>query len=389
MHRSIQPSSDWDPFAAAGGVDPRDVYDDMRERCPVAYSDALQWSVFRHDDVMRILADHETFSNQVSRFLSVPNGMDPPEHTVYRGVIVPYFSKERVQAFEPVGRAIVVEHVDRVTARGQIDLISDFALDVSVRMHCAFLGWPEHLHQRLAEWTLRSRDAARFRDQSALAAVSHEFRALVDEMLHERRASHASPEDDVTRLLMSETVFSRPLDDEEITSILRNWTVGEIGTMSAAIGIVVHFLAEHPDLQEHLRAEPSLLSPAIDETLRLHGPLVTNRRIATRRVEIGGRTIEAGERLSLNWVAANRDERAFENATTFALDRDPSRNLLYGAGIHVCPGAPLARLELRLVLEELLQRTSGIELDPAGQPVMASYPASGFATLPVRMMASC
>ncbi len=385
MHHPVTTEPDWEPFIEREVEDQRAVYDDMRERCPVAYSGALQWSIFRHDDVMRVITDHETFSNNVSRHLSIPNGMDPPEHKRYRAVIVPYFSPERMRAFEPLCRETVVKLTSRVLERGRFDLISDYALEVAVRIHCAFLGWPQRLHADLAEWTVRSRDAARARDQEALAQVAPEFQELVAEMLRQRRAANAGPDEDATASLMHETVDGRPLGEREIASILRNWTVGEIGTMSASVGILVHYLAEHLDLQDQLRGELSLLPAAIDEILRIHGPLVTNRRVTTRTVELGGRTIEAGERLSINWVSANRDERAFDDPTAFSLDREPSRNLLYGAGIHVCPGAPLARMELRIIMEELLGRTTRIELDPAAFPVLAAYPASGYATLPVRV----
>lgn len=379
------PSPDWDPFAATATADQRDVYDDMRERCPVAYSERLHWSVFRHADVMRVITDHETYSNQVSRFLSVPNGMDPPEHTAYRKVIVPYFSEERLRAFEPICRQIVAERAANLLENDCVELISDFALDVAVHIHCAFLGWPPEENAMLADWTERSREATRANDQAALASIAREFQELVAGMIEQRRTADAPPDDDATASLMHETVFSRPLDTLEIASILRNWTVGEIGTMGASIGILVHYLAEHPELQDRLRAEPSLLPAAIDEILRIHGPLVTNRRVTTRPVEIGGRNIESGERLSVNWVAANRDVRVFDDPEAFSLDRDPSKNLLYGAGIHVCPGAPLARMELRLVMEKLLELTARIELDPDKPPVLASYPASGFETLPVRL----
>ena len=385
MLRSEKPAPDWDPFAIHETGDQRELYDGMRRRCPVAYSDRLQWSLFRHEDVLRVITDHETFSNNVSRYLTVPNGMDPPEHTVYRDVIERYFAEQRLQAFEPVCREIVIEKLREVFAAGQLELISAFALDVSVRIHCAFLGWPSSLHQALATWTERSREAARANDQAALAHIAREFQEMVGDMLAQRRESGAAPEHDVTAELMHETVFDRPLDEMEIASILRNWTVGEIGTMSASIGILVHYLAEHPELQDRLRAESGLLPLAIEELLRLHGPLVTNRRMTTREVEIGGRMIEAGERITVNWVAANRDEQVFDDPDTFSLERDPSKNLLWGAGIHVCPGAPLARLELRVVMEELLGRTTGIWLDPATSPVLAEYPASGFASLPVRI----
>lgn len=385
MLQNKKPATDWDPFANHGPDGQLDVYDDMRARCPVAHSDRLQWSIFRHDDVLRVITDHETFSNNVSRYLTVPNGMDPPEHTVYRQVIVRYFSEARIREFEPLCRAIIDELVAALPANEQIELMSAFALDVSVRIHCAFLGWPASLHTSLASWTGRSSEAARANDQIALAEIAEEFQRMIGNMLAHRRAVNAAPDYDSTAELMHETVFDRPLNEAEIASILRNWTVGEIGTMSASIGILVHFLAEHPAVQHQLRVDSSLLPAAIDEILRIHGPLVTNRRVATRTVELGDRTIQPGERVTVNWVAANRDEQAFENPTTFSLDRDPSKNLLWGAGIHVCPGAPLARMELRLIMETLLERTSSITLDPTAQPTPALYPASGFATLPVQM----
>jgi cytochrome P450 len=165
--------------------------------------------------------------------------------------------------------------------------------------------------------------------------------------------------------------------------MVRNWTVGELGTIAASVGILAHYLATHPDLQRRLREDPSLLPAAIDEILRIHAPLIANRRITTRPVEIAGRRLEAGARISLIWASANRDEAVFGDPDEFRLDRDPAQNLLYGAGIHVCPGAELARLELRVVMEELLARTGQVALVPDRPPVRATYPASGFAPLPL------
>jgi len=167
--------------------------------------------------------------------------------------------------------------------------------------------------------------------------------------------------------------------------VLRNWTVGEIGTISAALGILAHHLSEHPDLQQQLRTQPSLLPAAIEEILRIHGPLVANRRITTRAVEIGGRKIAAGERISLIWISADRDGRVFEDPETYRPHRDQTANLLYGAGIHVCPGAPLARMEMRVAVEELLARTAGIDFIREQPPTTAVYPGSGFATLFLRI----
>jgi cytochrome P450 len=173
------------------------------------------------------------------------------------------------------------------------------------------------------------------------------------------------------------------LSHEEIASILRNWTVGEVGSLAAATGILVHYLAEHTDLQSQLRDQPVVLPAAIDEILRIHGPLLTSRRITTRPVEIQGRRIGAGERITLHWTAANRDSRVFADPDNFRLDRDPRMNLLYGAGVHACPGAPLARLQMRTCLEELLEQTKEMQLVTERPPANAIYPASGLAVLPV------
>lgn len=377
--------SDWDPRSAETLHDQRAVYDQMREQCPVAYSDFLQWSLFRHEDVLRVINDHLTFSNAVSRHLSVPNGMDPPEHTPYRRIIEPYFSPERMAAFEPVCRELAVDLVCGALASGQLELMAELAVPFAAHAQCAFLGWPPSLYAPLIRWTHNNYHATLARDRQALAELARQFEGYIDELLDERLQAEAGPERDLTAALLHETIAGRPLSNEEIASLLRNWTVGEIGTLSAAIGSLVHFLAIHPQWQDRLRAEPALIPQAVEEILRIDGPLATNRRVTTCPVEIGGRQIAAGEQVTLHWIAANRDERAFEEPQTFQLDRDQANNLLWGAGIHVCPGAPLARLEMRVCLEELLQRSARIQLDQEKSPIRGVYPACGFATLPVQI----
>jgi len=383
MSDKVKP--DWDPRSEKFLRDQRMTYDRMRECCPVAYSEFLGWSLFRHEDVTRVLQEHETFSNSVSKHRSVPNGMDPPEHTAYRRIIEPYFAAERMNTFEPVCREIVSTLVRDTLESDEIELIADFAKPFAVRVQCAFLGWPETLHKPLTLWTIKNHEATLAQDRQALSELAREFEGFIDDVLETRLQSGAKPEDDVTTALMHERVEGRPFKREEIASILRNWTVGEIGTISAAVGILIHYLAGQAELQMQLRDEPSLLPAAIDEILRIHGPLVANRRITTRPVEIGGRAFKTGERISLNWISANRDGQVFEAPEVFRLDRDPSRNLLYGLGIHVCPGAPLARLELKVVMEELLRHTTTIELAPDKLPTNAAYPASGFSTLWLRI----
>lgn len=376
---------DWNPTSDTVLRDQRAAYDGMRERCPVAHSDFLGWSLFRHEDVVRVLNDPDTFSSVVSRHLSVPNGMDPPEHTAYRRIIEPYFRPDRMDAFSPQCRKIAVDLVQLLLGRDEVDVIDEFANWFAVRVQCSFLGWPTNMHEPLHLWMQKNCRATLAQDQASMAEIAHEFEGYVGELLQVRRAAGAQASDDITTSLLRDQTLGRPLRDEEIVGVLRNWTVGEVGTISAAVGILVHHVCEHADLQQSLRAQPSLLPDAIEEILRIHGPLVANRRVTTRPVEIGGRKIDAGERISLNWISANRDGRVFENPEAFQLDRNPAANLLYGAGIHVCPGAPLARMELLVAMEELLARTTWIDPIPDRPPIGAVYPASGFATLPLRL----
>lgn len=340
------------------------------------------WSVLGHAETLAVITDHETFSNVVSTHLSVPNGMDPPVHTPYRAVIDRYFTPERMAAFEPVCRREVAALVETALAEpAGGDFMVGFADPFALSMQSAFLGWPESIHEPLAAWMQRSHVATRHRDRDTLAALATEFDGHIRRMLDARR--EAAPSLDITAELLHEEVDGRRLTDEEIVSILRNWTVGELGTIAASVGILAHHLAVDQALQQRLRGHPEELPIAIDEILRIHGPLVTNRRVATRDVTLGGQPVTAGDRVTVVWVSANRDDGVFGDPDEFRMDRDPTDNLLYGAGVHVCPGAPLARLEMRVAMEELLARTSVIRL--AGEPVHAVWPAGGFDVLPLTL----
>jgi cytochrome P450 len=268
---------------------------------------------------------------------------------------------------------------------GWAKIMSEFAEVFALRVQSAYLGWPDSLQEPLRQWTKRNREATLARDRKALAAVALEFDGYITELIDLRREAGAGAPDDLTTRLVAERVEGRPLSDEEIVSILRNWTVGELGTIAASVGILAHYLAANQAVQAQLRSDPRLLPAAIDEILRMHAPLISNRRVTTRQVEVGGRELAAGERLTLLWASANRDEAVFGDPDEFRVDRDPDANLLYGAGIHVCPGAPLARLELRVVMEELLAGTTSLELAVEEDAVRAVYPGSGFAQLPLKV----
>lgn len=379
--------NDWDPRSAKVQQDQAAAYDRMRGTCPVAHSEYMNWSLFKHEDVKRVLMDHETFSSKVSNHLSVPNGMDPPEHTVFRGVVDKYYTPQEMDRFEPVSRRITAALIDDLPRDKEIEIMGDFAQKFAFRNQSAFMGWPTELERPLMDWVRKNHEATLARDRQKMDELAYEFDGYIRALLVERRKARVDAVQDNTARLLFEEVDGRPLTEEEINSIIRNWTVGELSTIATSVGIITNYLADHPEVQDQLRADRSLITAATDEILRIQDSLVTNRRITTKPVEVGGRQLDAGSRLTIMWSSANRDEAVFKNPDEFRLDRNPEDNLVYGTGIHECPGAPMARLELRILLEELFDRTSRI-LPVRDKPQLnAIYPAAGYSELFLRFTA--
>lgn len=374
---------EWDLRAPEVVADQLGAYDAIRARCPVAHEDYLGWTAFTHAEAVRVLSDHETFSSRVSAHLSVPNGMDPPEHTAHRRINDRYFTEARMAALEPAVRDIAAELVAALPG-GSVEVMEHLAQPFALRVQSAFMGWPESLHEPLRAWVARNHAATLARDPDRLAAVAVEFDGYIRDQLDERRRAGAGAPADVTSELLGEQVDGRALTEAEIVSVVRNWTVGELGTIAASVGIVVHALATRPDVQAAFRSDRAGILAGVDELLRIHSPLIANRRVATRPVEVGGCPVSAGERVTVLWASVDRDEAVFGDPDEFAPDRNAADNLLYGTGIHACPGAPLARMELRVLVEELLTRVRAIEVVPGAAPVPAAYPAGGFSQVVAR-----
>lgn len=376
---------DWESRADDVQKDQIASYDAMRAKCPVAHDEFMGYSLFKNEDVKFALAHPEIFSNRVStRHIAVPNGMDQPEHTPFRAINDRYFTPERMQEFEPKIRTEVKSLVEDLPRGEDTDIMSEFAKLYAVRIQNAFMGWPACLEQPLIEWMEKNRAATLRRDRQEIEKVALEFDGYIQDLLRLRKEAGAQAPKDITTELLHDLIDlsaispgedQRTMTDEELVSLIRNWTVGELSTVSACAGIIVNFLGKNPQEARRLRENPSEIPAAVEEIMRLEDPLVTNRRLTTQDVEVGGRTIPAGSRVTINWTSANRDEDAFEKATEYHPDRNQDNNLVYGAGIHVCPGAPLARLELRILVEELLAATESIEVKTTKNSV---YPVVGY-----------
>ena len=387
---TTEPENDWDSRAPEVQRDQLAAYDAMRARCPVAHDDYLGYTLFRHEDVSFALAHPELFSSRVStRHIAVPSGMDAPEHTAFRVINDKYYRPERMAGFAPTFRAIIRDLIAELPRGQAVDVMDGFAQRYAMRIQNAFMGWPESLEAPLTAWIEKNRRATLRGDRAEIGAVALEFDQYIRALLQERREAGDAAPRDITSELPHDIVHlpggARPMTEEELISLIRNWTVGELSTVSAAAGILVRFLAAHPDEQARLRADTAAIPAAVEEIMRLEDPLVSNRRITTREVTLGGRTLPAGSRVTLNWASVNRDDAAFPDALAYQPERDQSANLVYGAGIHACPGAPLARLELRLLMEELLSGTTHIALDATDpEPcAYAQYPVAGYSKVRV------
>lgn len=353
-----------------------------KKRCPYQQADDGSWIVNSHDLVVAAAEDDETYSSAVSRFLQVPNGMDNEEHDTYRRLIDRYLTPARVsdlrEQTEEVARTVAQTELHPGKTFDAVHLGTKFA----VRASSAWLGWPETIEEELTEWVEANWAATRSGRFDRTAAVANWYNSIIQRLLDQRRGTKTT---DVTSELMDDTSLGRPLTDAEITSILRNWTGGDLGSMALSIGVVLAYLADHPDLQDHLRGGVSdrEWAEVLDEILRMEDPFPANRRITTRPAQLGDLHLEQGERLSLNWTAANQDPDVFGPPGTFSPQAHAKDNVVYGRGRHVCPGRDLATMQLRAMVETVLRESSAITPDPENHRVSAAAPAGGYQSVPL------
>ena len=355
----------------------------MRSACPVARS-PRGVTLFRHADVVAAAHDPVTFSSAVSAHRNVPNTLDPPEHRAFRAIIDPFFAPERMRALEPRLRKIAHEIMSSLPRAITVDAVTAIGYPFAVRAQADWLGW-QGIEEELLTWMGENHAATRSKDRSRTAAVAASFDEIVSAQVQSRRQSGSAAPEDPTAELLRVVVNGRPLTDADIVSILRNWTAGDLGSMAAAIGVAVHFLATHREVQEALRAASGDFAQAIDEMLRIDDPFLVNRRVATVATRIAGFDLEPGTRIYLNWTSANRDEAVFGDPDAWRPEEHAPDNLVYGTGIHACPGRPLATLELVVAVQTLLSGTTRIELAADAESVRETYPLGGWRRVPVRL----
>lgn len=336
-----------------------------------------------HADVVAAALDPETFSNRYSHHLKVPNGMDGAEHARYRELIDRYLLPARVAELEPRIRRVAAELARSLPQGEPVEIVGELGARFAVRAQSAWLGWPADLEDELLGWIEDNHEATRSRDPGRTAAIAARFDAIIGRLIEARRDATAG---DVTGELLAERIEGRPLSDAEVTSILRNWTAGDLGSIAACVGVIVHRLAVDRDLQERWRdagVSRAELEAGIDEILRIDDPFPSSRRVTTAAAALGGGEIGEGEIVRLDWAAANRDPAVVGDPDAYRPAENASHNLVYGIGPHVCPGRALATMELRVAVEELLAASGSITLAPGAGPVREEPPRSGYRSVPV------
>lgn len=388
------PAEDFSALAPETFDSPWSDYKRLREGCPVARSESWGgfWALMGYQDVLRTAADWKTFTTTVQNVVPKvaftgrrpPLHLDPPEHTPYRRALNPLLTDGKAAALEPMVRAIAGELLDPLIARGEADICMDFGSHLPVRVFAEWMNMPDAAARELAAVGRAFNLAVQGAEDDVVKETSLQLYGIAKGLIVDRRTEPKDPELDPTSALLAARVDGQPLPDELILGTIRQvLVVGIVAPMVLFGSICVH-LARHPELQERLRADPAASSAAVEEFLRLYTPYRGFCRTARTDVEIGGRTIPEGEAIALVYASANRDESVFENPDEFVLNRpNIHEHLAFGAGPHRCAGSALARLEIRVMLEELLARTSLIEL--AGQPTPTRFPEIGALNVPLRL----
>ena len=387
-----QNKPDWDPTEPQTVPERIAQMNAVRAGCPVAWAarHGGEWSLLKYEDIVAVTMDPAAFSNAgQARYAKPlpPLEYDPPEHAGYRRLLAPFFAPARIRALEVKVRAAAVDLLAPLIAAGTADLARDYAYPLPVLGLAALLDIPGERWAEIKDWSehtlLRDSDDPAER---AIADEGHEkILAYARTLIADRRRDPRDPADDITATLLAARFDDEALEDEFIAGTLRILISAGHNSTTSALGNTLLFLAQDPAAQARLRADPSLIQTAAEEVLRMDTPVQEMPRWAKAPACLGGREIATGDRLALYWGAANRDPGAFEGADEYRLDRKPSRHLAFGQGIHTCLGAAMARMELRVGVEELLARTRAITL--AGEPERAKFHRMGVVSLPVRLEA--
>jgi cytochrome P450 len=385
--------TDFDVLSPEYVKDPFSIWDGLRESCPVAHTErrGSTWLPTRYRDVVDLAHDIEHFSSTqiavipfagdppdqpVLQYGLPPISADPPLHTWTRRLLLPWFSHQRVAGYEAMTRDLCAGLIDGFLAEGRADAAGDYAQQIPVRVIAAILGVPESLSDIFTGWV---RDILEFADVPERR--QHGAQSLIEFFVREVERRKTEPGDDLLSDLLHSEFDGAPVEESVVLGVAALVLIAGVDTTWSAIGSSLWHLATHPDDRHRLASDPDAMSLAIEELLRAYSP-VTMARVVTEDVEFEGCPMRAGDKVLMNFPAANRDPEAFEQADRVVLDRELNRHVAFGSGIHRCAGSNLARMELRVAIEEWLRRIPDFRLE-GGEVTWAGGQVRGPRRLPV------
>jgi cytochrome P450 len=386
---------------------PHHLYKEMRAKCPVHRTDAISefpgepgfWSITTADDVHAVSRDWKTYSSEkggitiitdpvipVELIRSMFIGMDPPKHDRLKMLFQRGFTPKRIAEHEDRIREITIGVLDRLDGREECDLVDDVAQPVVARVIGSFMGIPPEddiVWARLMNSMLGASDPD-LNPRGVESVMEHDVPQLFErcgKLIAERREN---PTDDLTSVLVHAEIDGQKLEEHEIVMGFFLLMAAGNDSTKATYASGMRALLENPEQRQKLLEDPSLVGPAVEESLRMFPAFAHFRRTATKDVELNGQQIKEGDKVVMWYVSSNRDESRYEDPDTFEVTRNPDHQAFGAGGRHFCLGAALARLELRILFEETLARYPEMQL--AGRP---EYVESAFVnqlkTLPVAL----
>jgi len=375
------------------------IWDQLRGTCPVAHTERYggTWLPVTHADVSAIARDTDHFSSELvivanrppveERVMSKPIGpappitSDPPFHQHARRVLLPAFSPQMINPWEDEVRRLCNELLDSMGDADVVDAAVQYAQHIPVNVIARMLGLPleDSDYFREAVHTVLENISAEA--SVRIAAVQEVFQYLLKHVEKHRD----DPKDDLIGFLLNATIFDQPLSEEHVVGTIVLLLIAGIDTTWSAIGSSLWHLAGNPDDLARLVADPELMPTAIEELLRAYAP-VTMARVVAKDTQIGECPVKEGDWVLLPFPAANRDPAEFEDADKVIIDREFNRHAAFGLGIHRCLGSNLARLELRVAVEEFVRRFPRFELADESAVTWSLGQVRGPRKLPVRVL---
>jgi len=387
-------SSDFDVLDPRYVADPFGIWDDLRTTCPIAHTErrGSTWLPTRYGDVTAMAHDIEHFSSRKVAVIPMGSGdegdrqleyglppisSDPPLHTWTRRLLLPWFSHQRVETYVPLTRQLCRGLLDQVVDNGHADAAVDYAQQIPVRVIARILGVSSEMSDAFTGWV---RDVLEFADDEVRR--THGADQLLTYFHSQLDLRRREPGDDLLSELLAAEVDGAPLDDGIVLGMAALVLIAGVDTTWSAIGSSLWHLAMHPEDQKRLVAEPALMPTATEELLRAFAP-VTMARVVTGDLKYQGCPMKEGDKVLMNFPAANRDPEVFDRPDAVVLDRALNRHVAFGSGIHRCAGSNLARMELRVALEEWLGAIPSFALEQRKEIEWAGGQVRGPRVLPV------